>query len=77
MAVERIEQVQLRRSGQRGVQCSQLLREDELKKLLKTCEGADFYAKRDLAILRLFIDTGMRLAELNDALSDLVFYLED
>jgi integrase len=41
-----------------------VLREDELRRLLKTCEGRDFYSRRDNAMLRLLIDTGMRRGEL-------------
>ncbi|MBM4419958.1 MAG: integrase [Chloroflexi bacterium] len=41
-----------------------VLTEDELRRLLKACEGRDFNARRDAAIIRLFIDTGMRLSEL-------------
>jgi site-specific recombinase XerD len=42
-----------------------VLTDDQLKRLLKTVEGGrDFQARRDAAILRLFIDTGMRRAEL-------------
>ena len=37
--------------------------DDDLKKLLKACGGKAFEDKRDLAILRVFIDTGIRLAE--------------
>jgi site-specific recombinase XerD len=37
--------------------------DDDLRKLLKACAGSTFEDRRDLAILRLFIDTGMRLAE--------------
>jgi site-specific recombinase XerD len=37
--------------------------DDDLKKLLKACEGKAFEDKRDTAILRVFIDTGVRLAE--------------
>lgn len=40
--------------------------DDELRRLLKVCEGRDFDARRDTAILRLFIDTGMRRQELTD-----------
>jgi site-specific recombinase XerD len=42
----------------------EVLDEEDLRKLLKTCEGKDFYARRDTAILRLLIDTGMRRAEI-------------
>lgn len=38
--------------------------EDELRRLLGTCNGRDFESRRDNAILMLFIDTGMRLSEL-------------
>jgi site-specific recombinase XerD len=37
--------------------------DDDLRKLLKACEGSGFEERRDLAVLRMFIDTGMRLAE--------------
>jgi site-specific recombinase XerD len=36
----------------------------ELRRLLRTVEGADFAARRDQAILLLFLDGGLRLAEL-------------
>ena len=35
----------------------------DIRKLLKACEGKAFEAKRDMAILRVFLDTGLRLAE--------------
>lgn len=41
-----------------------VLTDDQLKKLLKVCEGKDFRARRDTAIIRLLIDCGMRLAEI-------------
>lgn len=41
-----------------------ILTEEELRALVKVCEGRDFEARRDTAIIRLFIDTGMRRAEL-------------
>jgi len=41
-----------------------VLTDDELRRLLRTCAGKLFRDRRDLAILRLFVDTGMRLAEL-------------
>lgn len=40
--------------------------DDELRRLLKACEGKEFDARRDTAIIRLFIDTGMRRQELTD-----------
>jgi site-specific recombinase XerD len=42
----------------------EVLSDDELRRLLKTCEGKDFDCRRDMAILRLLIDTGLRRAEL-------------
>ena len=41
-----------------------VLSENDLRRLLKTCEGKDFEDRRDAAILRLFIDGGLRRAEL-------------
>ena len=41
-----------------------VLDKDELRDLLKTCAGKDFDARRDAAILRVFMDTGARLSEL-------------
>jgi site-specific recombinase XerD len=41
-----------------------VLREEELRRLLDACAGTSFDDRRDAAILRLFIDTGMRRAEL-------------
>jgi site-specific recombinase XerD len=37
--------------------------DEDLKKLLKACEGKAFEDKRDTAVLRVFIDTGVRLGE--------------
>ncbi len=37
---------------------------DELEALLRACSGRSFADRRDTAILRLFVDTGMRLSEL-------------
>ena len=42
----------------------QVLQEPELRALLATVDGTDFEARRDMAILRLFLDTGMRRTEL-------------
>ncbi len=40
-----------------------VLREDELTKLVRTCDGSDFRDRRDAALLWFFIDTGCRLDE--------------
>lgn len=40
-----------------------MLSDDELRRLLRACEGASFEQRRDLAILRLLMDTGLRLSE--------------
>jgi integrase len=37
-------------------------RNDKIRRLLKACEGKGFDERRDTAILRLFIDSGMRRA---------------
>jgi site-specific recombinase XerD len=44
--------------------------DDDLKKLLKVCEGKGFTERRDTAILRLFIDCGLRLAEVTGLTAD-------
>lgn len=41
-----------------------VLGEDELRKLLRACEGQRFEDRRDAAIIRLMIDTGCRIGEL-------------
>jgi integrase len=40
-----------------------VLTEDQLRRLLKACDGRDFAARRDTAIIRLLIDTGLRRGE--------------
>lgn len=40
-----------------------VLREEGLKKLLAGCRGRDLVSRRDAAIIMVFLDTGMRLAE--------------
>lgn len=42
----------------------EVLTEEQLRRLLATCTGKDLVSRRDNAILRLFIDTGMRRGEL-------------
>lgn len=42
----------------------EVLGEDQLRRLLKACEGPGFAERRDSAILRLLLDTGMRRGEL-------------
>lgn len=42
-----------------------VLSEDELRRLVKACEGTRFDDRRDMAIVRLFLDTGGRRAELS------------
>ena len=42
----------------------EVLTTDQIRALLKGCEGRDFVSRRDAAIIRLFADTGMRLSEL-------------
>lgn len=41
-----------------------VIAEEDLKKLLRACEGAGFNARRDMATVRLAVDTGLRRAEL-------------
>lgn len=41
-----------------------VLSDDDLKALLKACSGTTFEDKRDTAIIRLFVDSGMRASEL-------------
>jgi site-specific recombinase XerD len=40
-----------------------VLSPDELRALLKACDGPDFEARRDTALVMTFLDTGARLAE--------------
>jgi site-specific recombinase XerD len=41
----------------------QVIRAERLAWLLKTCQGRDFASRRDIASIRLLVDTGMRRAE--------------
>ena len=40
-----------------------VLRSEELTRLLKACEGSDYRARRDAALVFFFVDTGCRLDE--------------
>ena len=49
-----------------------VLTDDELKLLLKVCAGSDFYGRRDLALIRFMLATGLRVSETVDlALGDI------
>lgn len=41
-----------------------VVRTGDLQKLLKACDGRELADRRDAAIIRLFIDTGMRIGEM-------------
>jgi integrase len=41
-----------------------VLDEDDLARLIATCKGNTFEQRRDNAIVRLFLDTGIRASEL-------------
>lgn len=41
-----------------------VIADDDMKRLFKTVHGGDFESRRDKAILSLFVDTGMRIAEM-------------
>ena len=40
-----------------------LITDDQLRAMFKCCEGRDFDSRRDVALLRLFADSGARLSE--------------
>lgn len=52
------------RPPQAPEQAADVLSVGQIRALLKVCESRDFVARRDAAIIRLFADTDMRLAEL-------------
>ncbi len=41
-----------------------VLGEPELRALLAACEGQDFAARRDMALVRVFLGTGARLSDI-------------
>jgi integrase len=41
-----------------------ILDKDACRRLLKACDGKEFADRRDTAIVRMFLDTGLRLSEL-------------
>ena len=47
-----------------------VMSEDNLRALLKACEGQAFVDRRDMAIVRLFLDTGARRAEIAGLMVD-------
>ncbi|MFR9802340.1 tyrosine-type recombinase/integrase [Pseudonocardia sp. RS010] len=50
---------------------------DEIKRLLSACAGRDFLARRDTAIIRLLLDTGMRASELTGIMLDQIDWNTD
>ena len=47
-----------------------VMSDDDLRALLKACEGQAFEDRRDMAIVRLFLDTGARRAEVSGLMVD-------
>lgn len=46
------------------VQPVKVLRDEQLKALLKSCDGRQFTQRRDLALIYMFMDSGVRRAEI-------------
>ena len=66
-----LEEVQITASPMRNMKPPRIpeeppavLTEEQLKKLLRTCEGKDLASRPDMAIIRLLLDTGMHRGEL-------------
>lgn len=49
-----------------GEPLTPVLKTDEIRAMLATCTGADFLSRRDAAIIMVFADGGLRLAEVTD-----------
>lgn len=59
------------------VQPVPIITDEELSRLLEACKGSSFENRRDAAIIRLLLDTGIRAAELTGlAVEDLDFDLD-
>ncbi|RZU52664.1 site-specific recombinase XerD [Krasilnikovia cinnamomea] len=54
-----------------------VLRDDDLRTLLDACKGSSFENRRDLAIIRFMIDTGVRVSELTSMTVDGVDFTHD
>lgn len=48
------------------------LSDEQIKRILARCEGKGFEARRDMAIVRLLVDTGMRVTEMVSLRLDMV-----
>jgi site-specific recombinase XerD len=66
-----VEEEEMDRSPMRNMQPPEVgekevpvIPDDALRRLIDVCSGKDFASRRDLAIIMVFIDTGVRLTEL-------------
>lgn len=50
---------------------------DEIGRLLDSCKGKDFFDRRDQALMRLLLDTGMRVSELTGIMLEHVDFKTD